>query len=252
LIIFHFNVLIVMMKTLCTIPVYNEDSKLIDLINQIKKYPYQNYNLDYLFINNGSTDYSAKIIKSNNFKFLNLKKNMGVGYALMLGYFYAKKYKYDNIVHLAGNGKMNPANIHQFLFAINNEGYDFVSGSRFLKGATKKNNPIYRIILIKFFSYFIGFWYKKKISDSTCGFRAFKVKIFKNFKKNFFKKELFTYGYEYFSYGKILNNRNVKFVEIPVSMNYPSKKNYTKIRPIIDWFIIAKYWIKGLNDKSEL
>ena len=63
---------------------------------------------------------------------------------------------------------------------------------------------------------------------------------------------MFTYGYEYFSYGKILKNNKIKFKEVPVSMDYPSKKNYTKIRPIIDWLIIAKYWIKGIYDKSEL
>ena len=72
------------MKALCIIPVFNEDSKLIDLINQIKKYPNQNYNLDYIFVNNGSTDSSLELIKKNQFKFLNLKKNMGVGYALIL------------------------------------------------------------------------------------------------------------------------------------------------------------------------
>ena len=240
------------MKALCIIPVFNEDSKLIDLINQIKKNPYQNYNLDYIFVNNGSTDSSLNLIKKNQFKFLSLKKNMGVGYALILGYLYAKKYDYNYIVHLAGNGKMDPAYVGNFLRLLDEEGYDFISGSRFLEGSSKKNNPMYRIILIKFFSYFINFFYKKKITDSTCGFRAFKVSIFKNFKNNFYNKKLFTYGYEYFSYGKILNNKEIKFKEIPVSMNYPSKKNYTKIRPIIDWFIIAKYWIKGLNDKSKL
>ena len=240
------------MKALCIIPVFNEDSKLIDLINQMKKYPYQNYNLDYIFVNNGSTDSSLNLIKKNQFKFLNLKKNMGVGYALILGYLYAKKYNYNYIVHLAGNGKMDPAYVGNFLRLLDEEGYDFISGSRFLEGSSNKNNPIYRIILIKFFSYFINFFYKKKITDSTCGFRAFKVSIFNNFKNNFYNKKLFTYGYEYFSYGKVLNNKEIKFKEIPVSMNYPSKKNYTKIRPIIDWFIIAKYWIKGLNDKSKL
>mgnify|MGYP006109919199 CR=1 FL=1 len=58
------------MKALCIIPVFNEDSKLIDLINQIKKNPYQNYNLDYIFVNNGSTDTSLNLIKKNRFKFL--------------------------------------------------------------------------------------------------------------------------------------------------------------------------------------
>ena len=150
------------MKALCIIPVFNEDSKLIDLINQIKKNPYQNYNLDYIFVNNGSTDTSLNLIKKNQFKFLNLKKNMGVGYALILGYLYAKKYDYNYIVHLAGNGKMDPAYVGNFLRLLDEEGYDFISGSRFLEGSSKKNNPIYRIILIKFFSYFINFFYKKK------------------------------------------------------------------------------------------
>ena len=82
------------MKTLCVIPVFNEDTKLISLINQIKINEYKNYGLKYIFINNGSTDNSLNIIKKNNIKFLNLKKNMGVGYALILGYLFAKKYNF--------------------------------------------------------------------------------------------------------------------------------------------------------------
>ena len=240
------------MKSLCVIPVFNEEIKLIDLINQMKTNDYKEYGLKYIFINNGSTDNSLEIIKNSNFKFLNLKNNMGVGYALILGYLFAIKYSYDYIVHLAGNGKMKPSDIEKFIKPIINENYDFISGSRFLKESSRKNNPIYRIILIKLFGLIINFLSVNKITDSSCGFRAFKVNIFKNFKKNFLKKKLFTYGYEYFSYGKILKNNKIKFKEVPVSMDYPSKKNYTKIRPIIDWLIIAKYWIKGIYDKSEL
>ena len=240
------------MKALCIIPVFNEDSKLIDLINQIKKNPYQNYNLDYIFVNNGSTDKSLNIIKDNKLKFLNLKNNKGVGYALILGFLFAKKYKYDYIVHLAGNGKMNPKHISNFISLIDEKNYDFISGSRFLEGASFKNNPLYRVFLIKIFTLFLRLLTKKKITDATCGYRAFRVNIFKNFKKNFLKKKLFTYGYEYFSYGKILNSNNLRIKEIAVSMDYPSKKNYTKIRPIIDWIIMAKFWIIGYYDNDEL
>ena len=240
------------MKVLCIIPVYNEDSKLINLINQIKIYPFKNYNLDYIFVNNGSTDKSLNIIKDNKFKFLNLKKNKGVGYALILGFLFAKKYKYDYIVHLAGNGKMNPKYINNFISLINEKNYDFISGSRFLEGASFRNNPLYRVFLIKIFTLFLKFLTKKKITDATCGYRAFRVNLFKNFKKNFLKKKLFTYGYEYFSYGKILNSNDLNIKEIPVSMDYPSKKNYTKIRPIIDWIIMAKFWIIGYYDNDEL
>ncbi len=240
------------MKALCVIPVFNEYTKLIRLIDQIKKNQHKKFNLQYIFVNNGSTDESLNLIKKSNIKYLDLKKNKGVGYALMVGFLYAKKYNFDYLVHLAGNGKMNPAQIDKFLELIVKYDFDFVSGSRFLEGSSKKNNPLIRLILIKSFSFLLSFIIKKKITDTTCGFRAFKINIFKNFEKNFFKKEFFTYGYEYFSYGKIIRSKKIKFSELPVSMDYPSKRNYSKIRPVLDWYIIFKNWVKGLLDKNEL
>ncbi len=240
------------MRILCVIPVYNEHDKLISLIDQIKKNDYAKFNFKYLFINNGSNDDSLDIIKKNNIDYLHLKKNKGVGYALMLGFLFAKKYNYKFIIHLAGNGKMKPSEIINFINLAKKNEYDFVSGSRFLKGSSKKNNPIIRVVMIRFFSVIINLFLKKNITDSTCGFRMIRTEIFKNFKKNFFKKDLFTYGYEYFSFGKVLRSENIRFLEIPVSMDYPSKKNYSKIRPVIDWYIIAKFWIKGIFDKSAL
>ncbi len=240
------------MKTLCVIPVYNEYNKLINLIDQLKKNKHKEYNLQYLFINNGSTDGSHRLILNSKYNFLNLKTNKGVGFALILGFLYAKKYNYNYIIHLAGNGKMKPIEINKIIYPILKDDYDFVSGSRYLYGGSNKNNPIHRTILIKLFSLIISILLKKRITDASCGFRAFKVKIYKNFKKNFLKEELFTYGYEYFSIGKVLKDKNVKFTEVPVGMDYPLTKDYSKIRPFLDWIIIAKYWLKGILDKSEL
>ena len=44
------------MKALCIIPVFNEDNRLNNLIDQIKKNNFLEYNLDYIFFNNDSTD----------------------------------------------------------------------------------------------------------------------------------------------------------------------------------------------------
>ena len=126
------------MKTLCVIPVFNEYNKLNKLIYQIKKNRFKVFNLQYIFVNNGSTDNSLILLKNSGIKYLNLKKNRGVGYALMMGFLYAKKYKFDLLIHLAGNGKMDPSQIDRFLNLIINKNYDFVSGSRFLEGSSKK------------------------------------------------------------------------------------------------------------------
>lgn len=240
------------MKCLCIIPVFNEETKLNKLIQAIKKNLHRSYNLKYLFVNNGSTDNSLKIIKKNKLSYISLNKNYGVGYALIRGYLHAKKNNFTIVVHLAGNGKMNPAQIPVFLKEIIKNKYDFVSGSRFLKNGFYSNNPIYRIFLIKIFSLIVSFLFQKKITDCSCGFRAFRVNLFKNFRKNFFKKNLFTYGYEYYSYGAILKQPEIKFLEVPVSMDYQDKKDYTKMRPFIDWFVMSKYWIKSFFFKNKL
>ena len=57
--------------------VYNEQDKLISLIDQIKKNDYSEFNLKYLFINNGSNDDSLDIIKKNKIEYLHLKRNKG-------------------------------------------------------------------------------------------------------------------------------------------------------------------------------
>ena len=166
-------------KTLCIIPVYNEELRLKSLIAKINIERKKIKNINFLFINNGSNDGSLTILKKTKFQIINLKKNMGVGYALILGLKFALKNNYEILIHLAGNGKMLPSEIPIFLKQIINNQIDFVSGSRFLKNGNYKTNPFMRIILIRILSFFISIIYKKKITDATCGFRAFKTKLFK-------------------------------------------------------------------------
>lgn len=240
------------MRNLCVIPVYNEENRLLKLINQIKNTKFDNYKINFLFINNGSLDKSLYILKKNKVNYISLKKNYGVGYALLIGLKFALKNNFYTITHLAGNGKMNPKQIKLFLKKIYSEGYDFVNGSRFKKKKSNLNNtPRIRKILIFLSSLILSKLYKRKVTDCSCGYRSFKVKMFKNFTDMLKRKELFTYGYEYYSYGKVLNNNFISSTEVPVSMTYPSQGSYSKMRPIIDWYIILKFWILALLDKKK-
>jgi hypothetical protein len=177
---------------------------------------------------------------------------MGVGYALILGLKIAIRKSYNILVHLAGNGTMLPSEIPIFLKKILNNKIDFVSGSRFLKNGDYKSNPLIRIVLIRILSFFISKIYKKKITDATCGFRAFKTEIFKN-KVNFFdKKKFYTYGYEYYSIGKIIMSKKIKFLEVPVTMQYPKEGSYSKMTPVIDWAIMINAWLLAIIDQKRI
>ena len=235
------------MNYLCIVPIFNEELKLKKLMKKINQAKNTINNLDFLIINNGSTDNSEAIIKKSKLNFISLKKNYGVGYALILGLKKAINLKYTHVIHLAGNGKMNPLQIKNFIKKIKNEKYQFVSGSRFLRKKDRKNNPIQRIIMIWILSKFISLLYANKITDATCGFRMFEVKLFKKDIKFFDQKKFYTYKYEYYSIGKILLKKYIKFTEIPVTMNY-TKKNYSKIRPILDWIPIFNGWLEARVD----
>lgn len=239
-------------KILCVIPVYNEELRLPSLINKIKKSKKKIKNIDFLFINNGSNDGSLSILNKNKLNLINVKKNMGVGYALILGLKFALKNNYSIIIHLAGNGKMLPSQIPIFLNQILNKKMDFVSGSRFLKNGNYKSNPLARIFLIKILSFIISKLYKKEITDATCGFRAFKTNIFKKNIKMIDQKKFYTYGYEYYSIGMVIKSKNLKFLEIPVTMQYPKKGSYSKMTPIIDWITIVNAWLLPILDKRSI
>ena len=239
-------------KILCVIPIYNEELRLYNLISKVKKSQKKIKNINFLFVNNGSNDRSLSILKKNKLHFINLKKNMGVGYALILGLKFALKKKYSIIVHLAGNGKMLPSQIPIFLKYIKNKKIDFVSGSRFLKKGDYKSNPLIRIVLIKILSFIISKIYRRKITDATCGFRAFNTNLFKKNIKILDRKKFYTYGYEYYSIGMVIKSEKIKFLEVPVTMQYPKEGSYSKMTPIFDWIIIINAWLLAIFDKKNL
>jgi len=241
------------MKLLCIIPVFNEENRLSDLLNSIIRFKEKDqFKIDFLIINNGSTDKSLEIIKSSKLNFISLKKNKGIGYAFLLGLKLASKNNYNVLIHMAGNNKMSPFDIDQIVRPVIFKDIDYVSGTRFGIKENYDNNPVFRKLTIKLLSLIFSILFRKKITDATCGFRAMKInKLIKNFKL-FNKKKYYTYGYEYYSYGKILLSDNFTCCEANVKMNYPKKGKYSKIRPIIDWYPIIFGYLEALIDSKKL
>lgn len=240
------------MKIICIIPIYNEESRLDLLLNEVKNFQKKDpYKTEFLLINNGSNDNTDKIINSYDLKSIRIKKNRGIGYALLLGLKIAKSNNYDILIQLSGNFKMSPFDIPNMLKPIFDENVDYVSGTRFIKKENYINNPIFRKLSIKALSVFFSLLFKKKITDATCGFRAFKIdKVIKYFYL-FNKKKYYTYGYEYYSYGKMLILKNIKTSEASVKMNYPLRGKYSKIRPVIDWIPVIFGYLNAFFDKKN-
>ena len=240
-----------MQKILCWITVYNQEKQIENFLKQLKNFK-SDSNFDFVIFNNGSNDKSINYISKSKFKFFNRRINKGVGYSLILSIKYALKNKYNILVQIAGNGKMSPTDIPKMISPIIDNDYDYVTGSRFYNNKNYITTPVFRKISIKILNFIFSFLFKKKISDATCGFKAFKVNIFKNKLMNFNKKKFYTYAFEYYFFGKVLTSKKIKHCEANVMMRYPKKGKYSHIRPFLDWFTILDGYMQAKFDDKKI
>ena len=108
------------MKTLCIIPVYNEELNLKDTLASVRMH---NFGVDkFLFVNSGSTDKSSQILNESEFEILNIKKNRGIGYVIIKGIDYCIENNFDVLTIIHGGNKMDTKDflpiLNQFLMII--------------------------------------------------------------------------------------------------------------------------------------
>ena len=91
-----------MRKVLLIVPAFNEEKSIVKTIDSILK-----TNLDYIIINDGSTDETSHIISSKQYNHINLPVNLGIGGAVQTGYKYAALHDYDIAVQVDADGQHN-------------------------------------------------------------------------------------------------------------------------------------------------
>ena len=235
--------------TVC--PVFNESHHLENLIKEITNTEFLG---DFLFINSGSTDDSEKLIKESGLQYKNLEINEGIGNVIMEAIKYANSRDYKVLCLIAGNSKMRPKYINKILNPIINGDYDFVQGSRYLNFGDTTNMPLFRKIVIPITSKLFSFLYRKRMTDATCGFRSFKLSLINSASYDIYANWLKKYAFEPYFYSNVLLDKNVKSIEVPITMDYPNRKNkkkYTKIKPILDYpALFLPYILALVNPKK--
>ncbi|MFX1504138.1 MAG: glycosyltransferase family 2 protein, partial [Promethearchaeota archaeon] len=124
-------------KIICFTAIYNELHKIDKVLSRIDKTIMD----EILVIDDGSTDGSPEIAKSMGATVISFRRNRGAGATIQRAIKYALANKFDVIVLIAGNNKDNPDEILRLLRPIIKENYDFIQGSRFLKGGSYGKMP---------------------------------------------------------------------------------------------------------------
>ena len=156
------------MKTLVMIPCYNEEENIERVIARLaERCP----DVDYLVINDCSTDRSRAILSKNGFSYISLPVNLGIGGGVQSGYLYAVENGFDITVQMDGDGQHDPAYLAAVIEPVAKGTLDMAIGSRFI---TKDGfqSSVMRRLGINIISFLILILTGKRVRDVTSGFRA--------------------------------------------------------------------------------
>ena len=224
-------------RIIAIIPAHNEEIHIGRVVNRIDSTLVDGI----LVVDDGSGDATAFAARSKGAEVLSMGTVCGVGAALRAGLHLARKLGHDLAVILAGNNKDDPAEIPRLLDPICDEDCDFVIGSRYLPGGRCGGDmPLYRKLATRLHPWLMSRFAGKRLSESTNGFRAFKLTMLDDPRINLDQPWLDRYGLEVYLLWKVLR-LGYRHREVPCTKTYPPRSTgITKMRPVVDWWSILR------------
>lgn len=192
------------MKTLLIIPAYNEEESLKATIDSVQK---EAPDVDFLIVNDGSSDGTERVCRENYYPFLDLATNLGLAGAFQAGLKYAYRHNYDCAIQFDADGQHLPEYIAELRDAV--KIYDIAIGSRFID--QKKPNSL-RMFGSNLIQWSIKVTTGKNITDPTSGMRAFNKRMIA------YMANGLNYGPEPDTVSYLIKRAGAKVVEVPVEM----------------------------------
>jgi len=191
------------MKLSFIIPVLNEEQSLQPLYSEILE-NIENCKHEIIFIDDGSNDGSFAVMqelsaKDKNVKIIKFRKNFGKAASLDAGFEAAQG---DIIFTMDADLQDDPKEIMNFIKKIE-QGYDLVSGWK-----KKRKDPIHKTFPSKFFNAITAKFFRLKLHDYNCGFKAYRKEVI---------KELDIYGEMHRYIPALADSKGFKITEIPVN-----------------------------------
>ena len=115
-------------KILAIIPAYNEQDNIVSTIEDLKTHaPW----VDYVVVNDGSKDATARICRDRGYNLISLPANLGLAGAFQTGMKYAHRNGYDYAIQFDADGQHSAAYIKSMVVEAKTSGANIVIGSRF-------------------------------------------------------------------------------------------------------------------------
>lgn len=213
------------------IPIINEGKRIAIELKRAKDNHVSDY-ADIVICDGGSADGCTKEsrLRKLDVNTLLVKQDAGrQGAQLRMGIWWALQRGYQGIITIDGNNKDSIEDVPRFIEKLK-EGYDFVQGSRFVKGGRAVNTPFIRTLSVKLIHAPVISWTAhQRFTDTTNAYRAYSARYLKDERVQPLRDVFMTY--ELLAYLSVRATQiGMKACEIPVTRAYPRKgKTPTKI-----------------------
>ena len=136
-----------------------------------------------LVVDDGSHDATSEVAESESVNVVSLPFNVGVGGALRVGFLYAHRNSYSQVLQIDADGQHKASEAKSLLDS--SEGCDIVIGSRFAESSKNYSASFLRKLAIKWLSFLISKICKTKLTDVTSGFRLSSAAAIELFMKDY-------------------------------------------------------------------
>jgi glycosyltransferase involved in cell wall biosynthesis len=202
------------------IPVYNEESKISEVVTGLKKY----FN-NVVVVNDGSTDSTIDVLKELDVIVVNHLLNLGQGAAISTGINFIKTLKnVDAVITFDADGQHSVKDAIAFANEIIKCDENIIFGSRFIKH--RMNIPPMKRRVLSFITFVTNKITKMNLTDTHNGLKAYKRNILKDIK---IEIDGFAFESEII---KIVSKNNISYKELPTNTIYTeySKNKGQKLR----------------------
>lgn len=197
-------------KVLCVVPAFNESLSIQFVKNDLEK-----SRMNFVLIDDGSTDQTYSLAKRLSINVLRHPFNMGIGATIQTGFKYAIEHGISVVIQYDGDFQHRADQIPNILLPVLKNECDIAIGSRVLEGSYRF--PFFRRLGSKWFSHLIWCLTGVRITDPTSGFRAYgknAIKLFaKYYPEDFPEVEAIMLAYK----------KRLKIIEVPAKMRYRLK-----------------------------
>lgn len=172
---------------LIIIPAYNEEKNILRVLERLEQ-PEIEKIADVLVIDDGSADFTGRIVKAHCHNLVTQVFHMGYGSALQVGYKYAVRKNYQYVIQMDADGQHDVCNIPAIYQKLKEQteggAYpDIVLASRFMAGSMPFPVSVLKKIAYAFFRFMIYIITGKKIFDPTTGLQGLSRSAFLHYSK---------------------------------------------------------------------